>query len=422
MVSFDPAVAVTPPDEWERLAQWEQVPAVGELPDELVVFSAHPDDETLGVGGLLARAATQGRAVRVVVATADDPARLAELDAALDVLGIRAPEDGAPRVSTLGLPDGALKHHTGALRAGIDAALAASRPGTRLVVAPWTGDRHGDHRTLGREVTAAARDRGESVLHYPVWLWQWGTPADMPWSRLREVVLSPADRERKREALRRFASQLRTAGNPAGVLEAGFVERAAAGREVLIEPPPPLDEHFDRLHREAEDPWHVRTRWYERRRRQVLAASLPRERYAQGLELGCSVGETTAVLADRCDALLAVDGSAAAVETAGRRLRDAPQVTVEQLRLPEQWPDVSADLIVVSEIAYYFDPETWDAVIDRIRTSLRPDGEVLLCHWTGEADDFAQSGATAHERFRTRTGMRPVIGHHDEAFALEVFR
>ena len=421
MVSFDPSVAVTAPQAWESLSEWDAVPALAEVPTELVVFSAHPDDETLGAGGLIARAARGGSTVRVVVATADGAERLGELDAALDELGVAAAPD---RVVALGLPDGALKHHAPALReriAELLEALPAEGRGGRLLLAPWTGDRHGDHRTLGRELAAAARERGERALLYPVWLWQWGAPEDVPWPRVQVVPLTDADRRGKREALSRFTSQLRTHANPHGVLEPGFVERAVTGREILIAPPPGADEHFERMHRERDDPWRVRTRWYERRRRSVLAASLPRERYGRAIELGCSVGETTAVLADRCDELLAVDGSAAAVETAAERLRDRPHVTVERMRVPDDWPPGHADLVVVSEFAYYLPEDEWDAVIDRIHGSLRPGGEVLLCHWKGDADDFAQSGASAHARFRERSPLSSVVVHREAEFVLEVF-
>ncbi|MGH1548048.1 PIG-L deacetylase family protein [Leifsonia poae] len=275
MVSFDPRVAVTTPAEWESVADWDAVPSLEQLPAELVVFSAHPDDETLGAGGLIACTARAGSAVRVIVATADGPERVDELEAALDDLGVAAAPD---RVTALGLPDGALKHHAPTLRAHIadvlDRLPAEGRAG-RLLVAPWTGDRHGDHRTLGREVAAAARDRGERTLLYPVWLWQWGTPEDVPWVRAHDIPLTDADRRSKRLALTRFASQLRTPTNPDGVLEPGFVERAVTGREILIAPPPSAEEHFERMHRERDDPWRVRSRWYERRRRAVLTASLP---------------------------------------------------------------------------------------------------------------------------------------------------
>ncbi|MDN4614616.1 bifunctional PIG-L family deacetylase/class I SAM-dependent methyltransferase [Leifsonia sp. F6_8S_P_1B] len=419
MVSFDPFTAVTAPGDWEDRPEWEAVPAFDPdgLPPRLIMFSAHPDDETLGAGGLLAIAADRGVEVTVVAATSDDPARLDELAEALAVLGL--PD---ARVVPLHLPDGALKHHADTLHAAIARVLDAA-PGPRLLLAPWPGDRHGDHRTLGREVARAAEERGETVLSYPVWLWQWGRPDDVPWQRLRAVELTPAQRRRKREALRSFTSQLRSPANPAGVLAEGFVQRAAEGREALIlAERAALDEHFERLHREREDPWSVRSRWYERRKRALIAAVLPRERYGRAFEVGCSVGELTAVLAERCDALLAVDASAAAVETAARRVASFPQAVVERARVPRDWPEGPFDLVLVSEVAYYLAADEWRDAVDRCVASLAPGGEVVLCHWTGHADDFAQSGVEAHRVFRERSGLEVVVEHRDEGFLLEVLR
>src|SRR5258708_25102140 len=62
------------------------------------------------------------------------------------------------------------------------------------------------------------------------------------------------------------------------------------------------------------DPWQVASRWYERRKRDLLLAALPRERYAHGFEPGCGNGETTQRLLQRCERLCAVDFSARAVD------------------------------------------------------------------------------------------------------------
>ena len=42
-------------------------------------------------------------------------------------------------------------------------------------------------------------------------------------------------------------------------------------------------------------------------------------------------------------------------------------------------------------------------------------------HWTGAADDFAQSGAQAHAAFAARSGLRRMVGHTEDEFLLEVF-
>lgn len=420
MVSFDPLVATTPFDDWEDPARWESVPRrtaewlTGYT--RIVVFSAHPDDETLGVGGLLALAGERGIDVSVIVATNDREERVVELQTALSLLG------STTDLTVLGLTDGGLKHEADLLRDGVDLALASRRGGSTLVLAPWPGDRHGDHRTLGREVAAACAVHGDDLLLYPIWMWQWGSPDDLPWARASEVELTAVARARKRAALSAFASQLHTATNPDGVLTDDFIDRAVNGREVLFEPEASVvEDHFEALHRANGDPWSVRTRWYERRKRSITCAVLPRERYGRGFEIGCSIGELSVLLAGRCETLIGVDSAPTAVSLATERTAGLPNVAIGRMRVPEEWPEGSFDLIVVSEVAYYLAADQWTVAIDRIVASLATGGHVVLCHWTGHADDFAQSGWDAHAAFANRTGLRVLVQHHDEEFLLEVF-
>ncbi|WP_348787688.1 PIG-L family deacetylase [Leifsonia sp. NPDC080035] len=423
-MTFDPLVAETSASEWERSVREAGVPVLSaaELAgyESVVVFSAHPDDETLGAGGLLAAFAALDRPVSVIVATCSEPEREAELGDALVALGVHAD------VTWLGLPDGGLKHHEDELEAAVEAALAGGGGGRRLVLAPWPGDRHGDHRTLGRAVARRSTERGDRVLLYPIWLWQWGSPADLPWERAIAFDAGAGERARVEAALAAFASQRHSPTNPDGVLSPELLRRAADGPGILVEPvagrlADPISDHFERLHREADDPWGARTRWYERRKRTLLVASLPRESYGNALELGCSNGETTAALAERCDVLLGVDAAASAVALARARTAGMAGVTVERMRVPAQWPPGRFDLVVVSELAYYLARDQWAECIERIVGALAPGGEVVLCHWTGSADDFAQSGAEAHAAFAGLSGLQRRVRHAEDAFVLEVF-
>lgn len=419
-MTFDPLASATPPSAWERAVRREGLRELTDAElagyDSMVVFSAHPDDETLGAGALLAAAAERRLPTTVVVATCGEPGRRTELDAALGALGVRA------AVTWLDLPDGGLKHHEDALADAVRSALGTGG-GRRVVLAPWPGDRHGDHRTLGRVVAAACETTGDRVLLYPIWLWQWGAPDDVPWERAVAYAPGPEARERVRRAVGAFASQLHSPANPDGVLSDAVVERAVGGPEVFFEPAAdPVSGHFERLHREAEDPWGARTRWYERRKRQVLTTSLTRERYCSAFEIGCSNGETTAALAERCDALLGVDAAVSAVALARERTAALPAVTLERMRVPGEWPTGRFDLVVVSEVAYYLARDQWAECIGRIAASLAPGGEVVLCHWTGSADDFAQSGAEVHGAFAEYSGLTRRVRHAEEEFVLEVFR
>lgn len=78
--------------------------------------------------------------------------------------------------------------------------------------------------------------------------------------------------------------------------------------------------YFDELYRRSDDPWKLREGWYERRKRALTLAMLPRPRYRNAFEPGCANGELTLELARRCDALLAADLHGRAVQLTRERV------------------------------------------------------------------------------------------------------
>jgi glycosyltransferase involved in cell wall biosynthesis/LmbE family N-acetylglucosaminyl deacetylase len=165
---------------WRRrvLARSIEVPVLPRR--RLTVLAAHPDDETLGCGALIARTRRAGLPVRVVVATDGrhstasellSPERLAmlrsvELRAACLQLGVPDPE-----IVELGFVDGTLAAQGDALLEQLTQLLAAEPPDVLLV--PCARDVHPDHEELFRAaVRAAARlDPAPTVLAYPIWSW-----------------------------------------------------------------------------------------------------------------------------------------------------------------------------------------------------------------------------------------------------------
>lgn len=183
-------------------------------------------------------------------------------------------------------------------------------------------------------------------------------------------------------------------------------------------------ERFDALHRADPDPWRFRTRWYEARKRAVLLACLPHRRYGSAYEPGCSNGELSAALAERCDRLLASDIADSAVAVARARTAALANVVIERHDVPRDWPSGRFDLVVVSEIAYFLTPDALDRLVGRAVEALDPGGVLVACHWLGPIDGFAfRSGAEAQARIESRLAiaepaMTRRVDHREPDFAL----
>jgi LmbE family N-acetylglucosaminyl deacetylase len=203
-----------------------------------VVVAAHPDDETLGCGGTIARQRAAGTRVVVIIATDGQRSdrehrpgqevadvRRAEARAALGALGVPA-ED----ITFLGLTDAELAFDT-RLTHLIAAELARAAPDLVLVCA--AGDGHPDHVAAQRATVAAqaAVASTATLLEYPIWAWVDWPWAVVPWATGVRRVIAPVAavaaarpvkvalgpyRTQKRTALACYRSQLGTAEAGAG--------------------------------------------------------------------------------------------------------------------------------------------------------------------------------------------------------------
>lgn len=179
--------------------------------------------------------------------------------------------------------------------------------------------------------------------------------------------------------------------------------------------------YFESLYGSGGDPYGVRTRWYEQRKRAVLLASLPRPSYGNAFEPACGIGELTAELAERCHRLLASDFNAAAVAAAERRTARLAHVRVERHVLPRDWPRDNSrfDLIVLSEIGYFLSEQELREVAALCLRSLTGEGTLVACHWTA---DFAQrtlSTETIHAVLGE--GLHSTVLHTEADYLLQVW-
>ncbi len=182
--------------------------------------------------------------------------------------------------------------------------------------------------------------------------------------------------------------------------------------------------HFDQVYEESADPYGFTTRWYERRKYALSVAMLPAERYRRAFEPACSIGVLTAQLAPRCEALLSCDGAATAVAAARTRTAGLPQVTVEQRRLPGDWPADRGpfDLIVLSELLYYFGDEDLARTVGLAVGTLAADGTLLAVHWRRPVSFHPQTGDQAHAALAARPELTVVADYREPDFLAQVYQ
>ncbi|MDM0114042.1 class I SAM-dependent methyltransferase [Variovorax sp. J22R133] len=181
-------------------------------------------------------------------------------------------------------------------------------------------------------------------------------------------------------------------------------------------------DYFEGLYGAADDPYGLRNRWYERRKRAVLLASLPCERFASAYEPGCGAAELTAQLALRCDAVLASDFSTHAVAVARRRTEQLANVRVEKHDLPGDWPAAQApfDLIVLSEVGYFLQADAWQQVAALCAETLAPNGTLVACDWRPDFSERVQPTARVHAALGA-IGLHRLVLHAERDFLMQVW-
>ncbi|WP_206487555.1 PIG-L deacetylase family protein [Rhodococcus sp. KRD162] len=191
--------------------QWSEVVT-------MIVVAPHPDDEVLGIGGLLSLAAAAGVDVRVVAVTDGDGSHPGSPTVTAEDLRTRRPLESARALAALGVDhsptrlhftDGAVEQREDDLTAALSPLLDAT-PGTWCLT-PWRGDGHPDHEATARATIAAANSVSVPVLEYPIWMWHWATPDHpaVPWTRCRRIDLPAHALDAKRASIEQFDSQIR---------------------------------------------------------------------------------------------------------------------------------------------------------------------------------------------------------------------
>ncbi len=227
----------TRPEAWSALLERPTIAKELSLDNvrRALVVAPHPDDETLGAGGLIASLTAQGVLVTVLSLTRGDRAfgpadpivgfeRRREQCGALRCLG--QPQNPVQLVQ-LGLPEGAL---------GDDPFLVSrlSQPVWEhdICIGPWAGDGHPDHAAAGAALEETCRRAGLAYVAYPIWAWHWGVPdTDTFLERAARFELDACAAQAKAAALECYQSQRR---GFAPVLSEEFLDHFRRPYEVFL--------------------------------------------------------------------------------------------------------------------------------------------------------------------------------------------
>jgi trans-aconitate methyltransferase len=179
--------------------------------------------------------------------------------------------------------------------------------------------------------------------------------------------------------------------------------------------------YFDALYADNPDPWGFETSDYERAKYDATLAALPRSSFAAALEVGCSIGVLTERLAPRCATLLATDVADAALDQARVRCRHLPHVSFARSDLPHRAPDGSFDLILLSEVLYYFGRTELVRIATQLTAAAAPGAAMLLVHWLGPTPDYPLTGDEAVAAFEAAlSGFSVRRRERTEQFRLDL--
>ncbi len=182
-------------------------------------------------------------------------------------------------------------------------------------------------------------------------------------------------------------------------------------------------DYFEEVYRNNDDPWNFETSEYEAAKYEATLSALPRENYKSAFEIGCSIGVLTASLAKKCQSLLAVDVSEKAIEQAKKRCADLPNVRLEKMEIPKEFPAEKFDLILISEVGYYLSSTDWRVASEKVFAHLSIQGQIILVHWTPIVEDYPQTGDAVHDSFAefAEGKMRLLSGSRTEKYRLDVW-
>ena len=185
------------------------------------------------------------------------------------------------------------------------------------------------------------------------------------------------------------------------------------------------EDYFNDVYRNNDDPWNFETSEYELNKYKATINALAKDTYQNVFEIGCSIGVLSEMLAPACAKLLAVDAAESPLLKARERLQKYPQVSIQKMAVPDQFPNEQFDLILMSEVGYYLAMPDLERLKEQILSHLETKGQLLLIHWTPEVHDYPLTGDEVHDAFMTLTGpgkpLKHILSQREKTYRLDSF-
>ena len=176
---------------------------------------------------------------------------------------------------------------------------------------------------------------------------------------------------------------------------------------------------FEAKYGETGDPWNFSSDPYELSRYDAIIKAVCHQSYKKAYEPGCSIGVLTERLAEHCGVVYAEDFSALAVAHAQTRCAHLPNVRIRCAALGSNLMIPDFDLLLLSEIGYYFAVEEWQRVSFALVDSLRPGATVLAAHWLGRSSDHRISGDEVHEVLLSHPALQLEHAQRNQSMRLD---
>jgi SAM-dependent methyltransferase len=176
---------------------------------------------------------------------------------------------------------------------------------------------------------------------------------------------------------------------------------------------------FEQKYRMQSDPWNFAGSDYELGRYDAIIAALTHKHYRRGFEPGCSIGVLTERLAYVCEFVEAIDFSPTAVAEAQRRCSYLANVDIRCASTAERMPATGFDLIVLSEIGYYFAADEWTRMAYALLEPMPKGGTLLATHWLGDSQDHRISGDEVHEILLALPNIQLEHSERHERFRID---